>query len=132
MEETVYPINSKTRYKWLATARNLLLLFTTNSRFSSLMKNRIIFLFSIALILNSSVSSQQIDKELFKDYKPRSIGPAGMSGRVTAIAVVDSSPNLIYAGTASGGLWKSESGGTAWDPIFDDQLAASIGLAPAW
>jgi photosystem II stability/assembly factor-like uncharacterized protein len=91
------------------------------------MKKSFIVLFLFILITHLSVYSQQIDKELFKEYKTRSIGPAGMSGRVTAIAMVDSSPNIIYAGTASGGLWKSESGGTAWEPIFDDQLAASVG-----
>ncbi len=50
-----------------------------------------------------------------------------MAGRVTAIDVVNSRPEVIYAGTASGGLWKSESGGTAWEPIFDKQTTASIG-----
>ncbi|WP_452609451.1 VPS10 domain-containing protein [Roseivirga echinicomitans] len=59
--------------------------------------------------------------------KPRSIGPANMSGRITAIDVVRNSPEIIYAGSASGGLWKSESGGVAWEPIFDGNLALSIG-----
>jgi len=59
--------------------------------------------------------------------KARSIGPAGMSGRVTALAVVTEKPDIIYAGTASGGLWKSESGGINWEPIFDKERVASIG-----
>ncbi|MFQ5769175.1 MAG: hypothetical protein ACE5HX_01465 [bacterium] len=59
--------------------------------------------------------------------KARSIGPAGMSGRVTAIDVVWSNPDIIYLGTASGGLWKSTSGGIAWEPIFDEQPVLSIG-----
>ncbi len=50
-----------------------------------------------------------------------------MSGRVTAIDVVVSDPDVIYAGTASGGLWKSESGGIRWEPIFDKEVTASIG-----
>jgi photosystem II stability/assembly factor-like uncharacterized protein len=57
----------------------------------------------------------------------RSIGPAGMSGRVTAIDVVRDNPSVIYIGTASGGLWKSESGGIAWEPVFDQQPTQSIG-----
>ncbi|TRX57801.1 hypothetical protein FNH22_14985 [Fulvivirga sp. M361] len=65
--------------------------------------------------------------ELLKGMKTRSIGPAGMSGRVTAIDVVHNSGNVIYAGTASGGLWKSESGGIHWKPIFDDEKVMSIG-----
>jgi hypothetical protein len=33
----------------------------------------------------------------------------------------------MYVGTASGGLWKSESGGIDWEPIFDNERVASIG-----
>jgi photosystem II stability/assembly factor-like uncharacterized protein len=60
--------------------------------------------------------------------EPRSIGPAGMSGRVTSIDVVRHNKNIIYAGTASGGLWKSVSGGTSWEPLFDQEEVASIGV----
>ncbi|HID37922.1 MAG TPA: hypothetical protein EYP36_00200 [Calditrichaeota bacterium] len=65
--------------------------------------------------------------KLFRGMKARSIGPAGMSGRVTAIDVVLSNPDVIYIGTASGGVWRSRSGGVHWQPIFDDQPVASIG-----
>lgn len=57
----------------------------------------------------------------------RSIGPAGMSGRVTSIDAVHSNPDIIYIGTASGGLWKTESGGIHWEPLFDEQPLSSIG-----
>lgn len=79
------------------------------------------------LLLPFSLLSQQINNELFKDIKPRNIGPGGMSGRVTAIDVVLQNPDVMYVGTASGGLWKSTSGGIKWYPIFDDQPTASIG-----
>lgn len=59
--------------------------------------------------------------------KPRNIGPGGMSGRVTAIDAVHSNPEIMYVGTASGGLWKSTSGGIKWEPIFDKEVTASIG-----
>lgn len=59
--------------------------------------------------------------------KPRNIGPGGMSGRVTAIDVVHNDTKIMYVGTASGGLWKSKSGGITWSPIFDNELTASIG-----
>lgn len=72
-------------------------------------------------------AAQQLDMEKLKAMEPRNIGPAGMSGRVTAIDVVRDKPDNIYVGTASGGLWKSESGGIDWEPIFDDQPAHSIG-----
>ena len=35
--------------------------------------------------------------------------------------------DIIYVGTASGGVWKSTSGGVNWKPLFQDQLTASIG-----
>src|SRR5690606_16467320 len=58
---------------------------------------------------------------------PRQIGPAGMSGRVTAIDVITNKPNHLYIGTASGGLWVSKNGGINWQPIFDEQKVQSIG-----
>ena len=71
--------------------------------------------------------AQKIDFSMMESMKPRLIGPANMSGRITSIDVVRSSPEIIYAGSASGGLWKSTSGGIDWEPIFDDNLALSIG-----
>ena len=83
----------------------------------------LILLFTIAFTGNS----QQLDMSLMQDMQPRNIGPAGMSGRVTAIDVVTENPDVMYVGTASGGLWKSTSGGIKWDPVFDNELTASIG-----
>lgn len=83
----------------------------------------LLFVFFLSLDL----SAQQLDMSLFEAMKPRSIGPAGMSGRVTAIDAVYADPQVIYAGTASGGLWKSTSGGIDWKPIFDEQPTHSIG-----
>ena len=85
-----------------------------------------LFLFTFLLFSFSSFS-QQLSMDIMKDMKPRNIGPGGMSGRVTAIDVVTDNPNIMYVGTASGGLWKSNSGGIKWNPIFDNQPTASIG-----
>ena len=81
----------------------------------------------VGLFCTTLVVGQALDLELVKNMEPRSIGPGGMSGRVTAIDVVLSDTDIMYAGTASGGLWKSTSGGTKWDPIFEEELTASIG-----
>ncbi|MFN1834740.1 WD40/YVTN/BNR-like repeat-containing protein [Balneola sp. MJW-20] len=81
----------------------------------------------LALILLQTAGAQQLDMDLLKDMEPRNIGPAGMSGRITAIDVIDSDPSVMYAGAASGGLWKSTSGGINWEPIFDTYGAHSIG-----
>ena len=63
----------------------------------------------------------------FKNLKARSIGPAGMSGRVTTIDAVHSNPDIIYIGAASGGVWKTTSGGADWEPVFDEQPLQNIG-----
>ena len=81
----------------------------------------------ILLVITSSLFAQEFSMEILKDVKPRNIGPGGMSGRVTAIDVVTSNPDVMYVGTASGGLWKSTSGGIKWNPVFDNEATASIG-----
>lgn len=81
----------------------------------------------ILLIVFSSTAYCQFDPTLFEGMKARSIGPAGMSGRIGDIDVVIANPNIIYVGAATGGLWKSVSGGLTWKPIFDDQPVSSIG-----
>jgi len=82
----------------------------------------LVMLFCITIL-----SAQEFSMDLVKNMKPRNIGPGGMSGRVTAIDAVDSNPDIMYVGTASGGLWKSTSGGIKWEPIFDNEVTASIG-----
>ncbi len=57
----------------------------------------------------------------------RNIGPAGMSGRVSAVDVVLSDPTVIFVGSATGGVFRSRDGGITWDPVFDDQPALGIG-----
>jgi photosystem II stability/assembly factor-like uncharacterized protein len=72
-------------------------------------------------------NAQKINPEIFQHISPREIGPGGMSGRVTAIDVVLSQPDVIYAGTASGGVWKTTGGGQTWQPIFEQEATASVG-----
>ena len=81
----------------------------------------------VMLFASFSFFAQEFKMDLVQDLKPRNIGPGGMSGRVTAIDVVHNAPDIMYVGTASGGLWKSTSGGIKWDPIFDKEVTASIG-----
>lgn len=79
------------------------------------------------LIAFPSIFAQELTMDLLQKYTPRNIGPGGMSGRVTAIDVVHNQKNTIYVGTASGGIWKSTSGGINWTPIFEKEVTASIG-----
>ena len=87
---------------------------------------------NLLLIMTASLCAtigmgQSLDMEKLKGMKPRSIGPGGMSGRITAIDVVNSNPSIMYAGAASGGVWKSTSGGIHWTPIFDKENVLAIG-----
>ena len=85
-------------------------------------------LFTLLLLCTTSLLfTQEFSMDLVQNMKPRNIGPGGMSGRVTAIDVVTADPKIMYVGTASGGIWKSTSGGVKWEPIFEKELTASIG-----
>lgn len=82
------------------------------------------------IIINGTFlqAQQQVDlSKAFKNLKPRNIGPAGMSGRVTAIDAVWNNPEIIYIASASGGLWKTENGGASWKAVFDEQPIQNIG-----
>ena len=88
----------------------------------------VLFSFLVALaFVAPPATAQPVDVDKLSAMEARSVGPAGMSGRVTSIDAVVDNPDVIYAGTASGGLWRSTDGGTSWTPIFDDQGATSIG-----
>ena len=78
-------------------------------------------------LLTSSLFSQINILDQFKNMKPRNIGPAGMSGRVTAIDVIVSNPDVWYVGAASGGVWKTENSGATWKAVFEEQSILNIG-----
>lgn len=74
-----------------------------------------------------SASATPFTAEAFAGLKARSIGPAMTSGRVMSIAVHPTNAGVMYIGTASGGLWKTTSGGASWEPVMDREGSYSIG-----
>lgn len=78
------------------------------------------------LLFTLPVTAQRINPSN-EQVALRSIGPAGMSGRITAIDVVSSNRNIWYIGSASGGLWKTTNAGITFEPIFDQQPVQAIG-----
>jgi photosystem II stability/assembly factor-like uncharacterized protein len=87
---------------------------------------RLLFLlFTISLSFSSTAQKHSLDQ--FKNWKPRNIGPSGMSGRVTAVDVVVNQPDTWYIGAASGGVWKTDNAGSSWTSLFDDQPMLNIG-----
>ena len=88
------------------------------------MRKTLLVVFSTLYLFSTA---QKIQLDQFKNLKPRSIGPAGMSGRITSIDALVANPDIIYLGTASGGVWKTENAGNSWLPIFDEQPILNIG-----
>ncbi len=82
--------------------------------------------FFFSALLASSLSAQ-LDPDLLAGMKARAIGPAAMSGRVAAIDAVESNPDIVYVGAATGGVWKSSDGAITFTPVFEDQPVAAIG-----
>lgn len=83
---------------------------------------------SAAVCVTAAFSFAQGSIEsIFGDLKGRHIGPALMSGRVTDVEGHPSNKQIVYIGTAGGGVWKSQDGGVIFNPIFDN-YNQSIGV----
>src|SRR5437016_10982840 len=80
-----------------------------------------IFLGVFAMTSKAAPADQPSATDKFKNLEFREIGPATMGGRIDDFAVVESNPNIVYVGTASGGVWKTTNNGTTWEPIFDKE-----------
>src|ERR1700756_1372346 len=82
----------------------------------------------------NSAAVPQNPTEKFKSLEFREIGPAIMGGRIDDFAVVESNPNIVFVGVASGGVWKTVNNGTTWEPVFDKEAVSTIGdiaIAPS-
>jgi photosystem II stability/assembly factor-like uncharacterized protein len=78
----------------------------------------------LLLVGPAQVRTQEVDPELLSGLSYRFIGPDG--NRVISVMGEPGNPLVMYAGAASGGLFKSADGGVRWQPIFDDQEASSV------
>ena len=75
------------------------------------------------------------DSAMLQEFAWRPIGPAVTSGRIVSLAVAEGPESrignrlgkLMYAASASGGVWKTTNAGTTWEPIFDKEGTSSIG-----
>jgi photosystem II stability/assembly factor-like uncharacterized protein len=63
----------------------------------------------------------------------RNAGPTVMSGRVTDVDVSPEDPTTFYVAYASGGLWRTTSGGADFEPLFDEHASMTLGdIAVDW
>ncbi|MGH9411245.1 MAG: WD40/YVTN/BNR-like repeat-containing protein [Vicinamibacterales bacterium] len=92
------------------------------------MRIGVTFIAAVAIaVLGRGVAAQapQGSDNTLSQLRWRFIGPTG--NRVSAVAGVAGNPFIAYAGAASGGIWKTENGGTTWRPIFDREDVSAIG-----
>jgi photosystem II stability/assembly factor-like uncharacterized protein len=84
---------------------------------------------SAATLLVSPAVAQSFDSAAVSGLGVRNIGSATMSGRIAAVDGRQGKDGkvLLLVGSASGGVWKSEDGGTTFKPVFDREPVKSIG-----
>lgn len=82
-----------------------------------------------ALLVPGSALAQSAGSAAISGLGVRNIGSATMSGRIAAVAGRQEKNGKVtlLVGSASGGVWKSEDGGTTFRPVFDKQEVQSIG-----
>jgi len=84
-----------------------------------------------ALVLAGTVltaqSGAQTADPMIQDLTWRNIGNGNLIGRISAVDALESDFAYVIVGSASGGVWKSTSAGTEWEPVFDNYGSASIG-----
>ena len=90
------------------------------------------FILPAALFLCATVSRAEeapYSSASISGLGARNIGSATMSGRISALAAArePSGKITVFVGAASGGVWKSDDGGTRYRPVFDEQPVQSIG-----
>jgi photosystem II stability/assembly factor-like uncharacterized protein len=54
-------------------------------------------------------------------------GPTNIGGRISALAFNPKNSAIVYAGAATGGVFKSVDRGATWQPIFDEQAVLQVG-----
>lgn len=93
------------------------------------MKTNFLIWMGIVCGISTQLFAQNFKSSSFSNITARQIGPAVMSGRITAIEGTEEDPNIIYIGSAAGGIWKTITGGTLFKPVFDKHTQSIGALA---
>ncbi len=92
------------------------------------MLNRVLCILAFVAPFLGGQTQVRYDAGTISGLPARNIGSAEMSGRVAAIAAINEDGRLtVFAGSASGGVWKSINGGSTFKPVFDLPDVQSIG-----
>ena len=82
----------------------------------------------LSAMFASGQAAYRFDSATVSGLPARNIGSATMSGRIAAVDAVEKDGQVtVFAGSASGGVWKSRDGGITFRPVFDRQDVQSIG-----
>ena len=81
----------------------------------------------VVFAASPALAQDEVGLESLKHLSFRNIGPANMMGRVADVEGVPGVPEVVYLGSASGGVFKTMNAGVTWEPIFDDIDFLSIG-----
>jgi len=80
------------------------------------------------------LATAQVNPAEYAGLVWRNIGPF-RAGRVSAVSAPIGQPGVFYDGLPAGGVWKTESAGATWFPIFDSvksvSSVGSIAVAPS-
>lgn len=120
-------IHLRIRPNGLPTIRSFKILLTLNSRQKRLTSMRIIFSFLLSSIVIPFLAQAQLNQDLLQKLELRNIGPANMSGRIVDLDVVEKDPYIIYAASATGGVWKTTNNGITWKAVFENESTHSVG-----
>lgn len=77
--------------------------------------------------MRASMRSRFLSKD--RDPRPSAggswdlVGPTNIGGRVMAVLIHPADPDIIYAGAASGGVWKSTDFGVTWTNVFNESFS---------
>lgn len=85
------------------------------------------FVFVAVACVSYGYAQTTLSASSFDTIQPRMLGPTTMGGRIMDLAVYDKEPRIFYVATASGGLWKTENGGTTVSTVFDREKTVALG-----
>ena len=87
----------------------------------------------IASLSWQTVLSQSTGDQNLPALRWRLVGPLRAGWASSAVGIADR-PNTFYFGAVAGGVWKTVNAGRSWQPLMQQEAAASIGaldLAPS-
>lgn len=53
-------------------------------------------------------------------------GPGNIGGRLRGLVVHPNDPNILFAGSVAGGVWKSTNAGASWSPTMNDLVTLNV------